>query len=104
MGLQQSRSKAGLGQQVIVMLGELDCREGLLQAVDKQKYSDLESATCFLAGLYCQVLTQLCEQRHLAGLWVCSVPCFSDESVTVTREFNSALSAQVSGLPSCLTC
>ena len=40
--------------QVIFMFGEIDCREGLLLAVDKLKYPDLQAAMHVLADIYMQ--------------------------------------------------
>lgn len=40
------------------MFGEIDCREGLLLAVDKLKYPDLDAAMRVLADIYLQARTQ----------------------------------------------
>ena len=39
------------------MFGEIDCREGLLLAVDKLKYPDLDAAMHVLADIYLQART-----------------------------------------------
>ena len=36
------------------MFGEIDCREGLLLAVDKLKYLDMDAAMRALADIYMQ--------------------------------------------------
>ena len=45
------------------MLGEIDCREGLLLAVDKLKYDTMEEATAVLVRVYSRAL-----HPTLAGL------------------------------------
>ena len=42
------------------MFGEIDCREGLLLAVDKLKYPDLDAAMHVLADIYLQVHAPPC--------------------------------------------
>jgi hypothetical protein len=53
--LQQGPRCAGArSAQVVFMFGEIDCREGLLLAVDKLKYPDLQAAMRVLVDIYLQ--------------------------------------------------
>ena len=76
------------------MLGEIDCREGLLLAVDKLKYDTMEQAMGVLIGLYVRVLLGLIAQRCLE-VFVHPVPPVLDETRHVVQPFNRALQREV---------
>ena len=80
---------------MIVVLGELDCREGLQQAVDKSKHQDLEAAIQGLASLYMAVLDDLQRQRHLTDVWISPVPAVMEETAAIVQKFNTLMQAQV---------
>ena len=77
------------------MLGEIDCRTGLIAAVEKLKYPDLDAARGSLALLYSQILLDLLTQRQLAALWVSCVPPVLDETRAMVTSFNAVLEEQV---------
>ena len=76
------------------MLGEIDCREGLLLAVDKLKYDTMEQAMAVLIGLYVRVLLGLIAQRRFE-VFVHPVPPVLDETRHVVQPFNRALQREV---------
>ena len=80
--------------QVVFMLGEIDCREGLLLAVDKLKYDTMEQAMAVLIGLYVRVLLGLIAQRGFE-VFVHPVPPVLDETRHVVQPFNRALQREV---------
>lgn len=80
--------------QVIVLLGEIDCREGLLLAVDKLKYDSVDEATHVLADIYLDVLTRLVEARALT-VYVHPVPPVLNETRHIVMPFNAVMRAKV---------
>ena len=81
------------------MLGEMDCRTGLLRAVDKLQYPDLNAAVACLADIYCQVLQDLLMERSLARVWVAPVPPALNMTRTAVRRLNCAVQAKVRARP-----
>jgi len=83
--------------QVVFMLGEIDCREGLLLAVDKLKYDTMEEAMAVLIRVYVRVLLRLIAERRFK-VFVHPVPPVLDETRHVVQPFNRALQREVSAL------
>ena len=80
--------------QVIFLLGEIDCREGLLLAVDKLKYDSVEEAMDVLADIYAAVLTRLVEERDLTA-YVHPVPPVLNETRHIVMPFNAVVKEKV---------
>ncbi len=80
--------------QVIVMFGEIDCREGLLLAVDKLKYGDIQEAMGVLADIYVEVLTRTVRERNL-HVFVHPVPPVLNETRHIVTPFNDLLRERV---------
>lgn len=80
--------------QVVVLLGEIDCREGLLLAVDKLKYESVEEAMHVLADIFLDVLTCLVETRALT-VHVHPVPPVLNETRHIVMPFNAVMKAKV---------
>ncbi len=80
--------------QVIVLLGEIDCREGLLLAVDKLKYDSVDEAMHVLADIYLDVLTRLVESRA-STVYVHPVPPVLNETRHIVMPFNAVMKAKV---------
>ena len=80
--------------QLIFMFGEIDCREGLLLAVDKLKYDSMADAMAVLVDIYAQALLELAEQRGFE-IFVHPVPSVLNETRHVVRPFNQALQSKV---------
>lgn len=77
------------------MFGEIDCREGLLLAVEKLKYDSMETAMAVLLDIYTETLLDLVERRHFI-IHVHPVPSVLNETRHVVRPFNEALRAKAS--------
>ena len=45
------------------MLGEIDCREGLLRAVEKDAYPNLESSMKHTSGIFADVLKSIVKSK-----------------------------------------
>ena len=53
------------GSEVILLLGEIDCREGLLSAVQKGVYENVLEAMQATLGVFRQVVRELVEKKRL---------------------------------------
>ena len=84
----------GVGSPVIFNFGELDCREGLLVAVEKCKYDTLEDAALETVEIYVEVLRQLVE-KHKFTVFVHPVLPVLDETRSVVQLFNKILKSKV---------
>ena len=76
------------------MFGEIDCREGLLLAVEKLKYDSLEEAMGVLIEIYAGALLDLIQTRGFR-IFVHPVPSVLNETRHVVRPFNQALRLKV---------
>ena len=76
------------------MFGEIDCREGLLLAVDKLKYDNVEEAMGVLADIYLGVLLKLLSQRAMY-LHVHPVPPVLNETRHIVAPFNALMKQKV---------
>ena len=88
--------------QVIILLGEIDCREGLLLAVDKLKYDSVDEAMHVLASIYLDVLIGIMGARALT-VYVHPVPPVLNETRHIVMPFNAVMKAKVRPSPSLLT-
>lgn len=76
------------------MFGEIDCREGLLLAVDKLKYDNIQEAMGVLADIYMEVLTRTVRERNLC-VFVHPVPPVLNETRHIVTPFNDLLRERV---------
>ena len=76
------------------MFGEIDCREGLLLAIEKLKYDNMETAMAVLLDIYVETLLDLVEKRKFI-IYVHPVPSVLNETRHVVRPFNTALQKKV---------
>ena len=84
--------------QVIFIFGEIDCREGLPNAVDKLKYDTLEQAMTVLLDIYVEVLVRVAKQRQFL-LMLHPVPPVLSETRDIVRLFNGMLQQKVCWQP-----
>ena len=75
---------------VILLFGEIDCREGLVSSLHKCRYDSLEEAVEFLVQLYCPIVRELIEKRKLNIIMHPIVPVLDP-----TRPFVKALNQQM---------
>eukprot|EP00727_Mastigamoeba_balamuthi_P014673 m51a1_g9831 hypothetical protein (439) ;mRNA; r:1924617-1928164 len=78
------------GARVVVLFGEIDCREGLLVAVDKCRYDDVAAAIRAVVALYLRVLVRLADQRRFRILVHPAAPVLN-ETRAVVMAFNAEL-------------
>jgi len=90
------------GADVIVAFGEIDCREGLLVAVERAKYADLPEAISTVVGIYVNVLRKLAARRRFR-LMIHPVPPVLNETRAVVVQFNAALRRAVEAAAPTLT-
>ncbi|PRP87532.1 hypothetical protein PROFUN_00743 [Planoprotostelium fungivorum] len=82
------------GSEVIFLFGEIDCREGLLLAVEKLKYENLREAMDETIDIYLSVLSQLKEKRHLK-VYVHPIAPVLNETRETVKAFNERLKGKV---------
>ena len=79
--------------QLVMLFGEIDCREGLLTAVEKCKYDSMEEGIATTVDIYLGVLRRLLKRGM--ELFVHPVPPVLNETRHVVIPFNRALKAAV---------
>ncbi|EKX50783.1 hypothetical protein GUITHDRAFT_103373 [Guillardia theta CCMP2712] len=87
------------GASVIFLFGEIDCREGILRAVEKGVYADLDEGIAYTIGVYTSALLQLQSQRKWK-VFVQPVAPVLNETREVVKLFNKKLKEEVTALPS----
>ncbi|KAL6761279.1 hypothetical protein V8C86DRAFT_3023847 [Haematococcus lacustris] len=85
---------AYFGSQLVLVLGEIDCREGLLLAVQKCKYGTLDEAMTATIDIYIALLTDLIASREFE-IFVHPVPAVLNETRAVVRPFTAMLKQRV---------
>ena len=78
------------GAPVVFIFGEIDCREGLLVAVERMRYPDLEAGVAHTVKIYIGVLKALAASRKLTVL-VHPVPPVLNETRHIVKLFNAHL-------------
>ncbi|XP_064639076.1 uncharacterized protein LOC135494744 [Lineus longissimus] len=86
------------GATVIVNFGEIDCREGLMQCVDKCRYESLDDAIKCILDIYIDVLGQL-HRDHKWKMFVHPVPPVLAMTRSVVDKFNNCLKFQLKDHP-----
>uniref|UniRef100_A0A061S9Z0 Tpr-like protein n=2 Tax=Tetraselmis sp. GSL018 TaxID=582737 RepID=A0A061S9Z0_9CHLO len=88
-GFESTMASIPDGSQVVMLFGEIDCREGLLLAVEKCKYDSLEEAIAATVHIYLEAL------RRLLGrgmeIFVHPLPPVLNETRHIVLPFNAAL-------------
>mmetsp|Transcript_18834 Transcript_18834/g.31491 ORF Transcript_18834/g.31491 Transcript_18834/m.31491 type:complete len:731 (+) Transcript_18834:36-2228(+) len=86
------------GATVIFAFGEIDCREGLLVAVERAYYKDLQEGIDTVISIYISQLNQLAKARGFTVL-VHPVPPVLNETRSVVTGFNATLKDRVTLSP-----
>eukprot|EP00927_Polykrikos_kofoidii_P047124 TRINITY_DN41209_c0_g1_i1.p1 TRINITY_DN41209_c0_g1~~TRINITY_DN41209_c0_g1_i1.p1 ORF type:complete len:985 (+),score=164.35 TRINITY_DN41209_c0_g1_i1:124-2955(+) len=81
------------GADIVLMLGEIDCREGIVGAVQKGRYADLEAALQAIINLYVEVVQEVRKRLPRGGgaIYVHPVPMVLPETRFLTVAFNQLL-------------
>eukprot|EP01050_Picozoa_sp_SAG11_P003170 SAG11_NODE_173_length_13507_cov_10.489931_12_plen_610_part_00 len=82
------------GADVIFAFGEIDCREGILVAVERLKYRDVAHGIHVAQDIYCQRLRALQRKKNL-NIYIHPVPPVMDVTRKVVRQWNEALKAKL---------
>mmetsp|Transcript_38638 Transcript_38638/g.122738 ORF Transcript_38638/g.122738 Transcript_38638/m.122738 type:complete len:340 (-) Transcript_38638:48-1067(-) len=82
------------GAQVVMMFGEIDCREGLLVAVERCKYTSVEQGMRATIAIYIKALTDLVGRREME-VFVHPVPPVLKETRHIVMPFNKILRGEV---------
>ncbi|KAH3758836.1 E3 ubiquitin-protein ligase [Pelomyxa schiedti] len=80
---------------VIAILGEIDCREGLLISVEKGRYKDMEEAAATTIQIYLNVLLRLISKKNWT-VFVHPVSPVLPETRQIVHEFNQILCKVIS--------
>ncbi|CAI5535938.1 unnamed protein product [Closterium sp. Naga37s-1] len=78
------------GSEVVVLFGEIDCREGILISVDRTKYKDVEEGVQVTVDIYIAVLLALIAARAFE-IFVHPVPSVILETRPLARIYNATL-------------
>jgi hypothetical protein len=87
------------GAPVVCIFGEIDCREGLLLAVERARYTDLAAGIAHTISIYVSVLRSLQRERRFR-LMVHPIPPVLNETRHIVTMFNVQLRAAVAKEPS----
>ena len=87
------------GAPVVCIFGEIDCREGLLLAVERARYTDLAAGIAHTISIYMSVLRSLQRERRFR-LMVHPIPPVLNETRHIVTMFNVQLRAAVAKEPS----
>jgi hypothetical protein len=83
------------------VFGEIDCREGIIMAVEKGKYTDMEEGISKTIDYYLNVLESLASSLDFT-IYVQPVAPVLNETRDVVKVFNEALKVKVNMIK-CLT-
>eukprot|EP00897_Mesotaenium_endlicherianum_P005888 jgi/Mesen1/5327/ME000266S04514 len=82
------------GSQLIMLFGEIDCREGIINSVRKGRYSDLKEGAEATVAVYMKVLLRLIEDRDFE-IFVHPVPAVLAVTKRVVGVYNVVLRERV---------
>jgi len=86
------------GSPVIFCFGEIDCREGLLVAIERCRYESLEEGVNHTISIYVKKLRELVKQKRFRVM-VHPAPPVLNETRYIIRKFNMALKAALENEP-----
>jgi len=83
------------GAPILLILGEIDCRDGVLKAVQKGRYSSVEAALSSLVELYVRLVQEVRARLPTSPIFVHPVPNVLPETRFLTIVFNRLLAEPV---------
>jgi hypothetical protein len=83
--------------EVIFILGEIDCREGIIVAVERGKYKNLEEGIVHTVGIFMSVLESLIKQKQLK-IAVHPIPPVLDPTRPIVVKYNEIYQREVEKL------
>lgn len=72
---------------VIFLIGEIDCREGILFAVERDHYESIEEGMQMTINYFTNIISQLCSRNHLR-IFIHPVPPVLNETRPIVTAFN----------------
>lgn len=84
------------GAQAIFIFGEIDCREGLLVAIEKCRYKDLQEGIDATLDIYVEYLLSVLEQKDME-IFVHPVNSVINETRHIVKAFNITLAERIIG-------
>jgi tetratricopeptide (TPR) repeat protein len=82
--------------EVLLVLGEVDCREGVLVALQKGRYQQsLEEAFKVLVDIYIDMMQQIAAKYRIAKLYIQPAPPVLNETRPIISIFNRHLAARL---------
>jgi hypothetical protein len=82
---------------VIFIFGEIDCREGILLAVEKFKYETIEEGIRYTIGVYLDSLAEF-QDKHNYKVFVHPVIPVLDITRDMVKKFNTMLEYEIDNL------
>ncbi|CAI5473075.1 unnamed protein product [Closterium sp. Yama58-4] len=86
----RAMQRVPVGSEVVVLFGEIDCREGILISVDRTKYKDVEEGVEVTVDIYISVLLSLISTRGFE-IFVHPVPSVIPDTRPLARIYNATL-------------
>lgn len=87
------------GSRAVFAFGEIDCREGMLRAVEQARYDSLDEAVAASVAVYVAAVARAARRRRLSAVYVHPVPPVLDATRPVVTRFNLCLQAAVKSAP-----
>lgn len=82
--------------EVLLVLGEVDCREGVLMALQKGRYQQsLDEAFKVLVDIYIDIMQQIAAKYRIAKLYIQPAPPVLNETRPIISIFNRHLAARL---------
>jgi tetratricopeptide (TPR) repeat protein len=79
---------------VIFVFGEIDCRDGILRAIEKDRYTDLDDGIKKVVDIYMRVLNKVIVQKKIEA-YIHPVNPVLNETRSIVMKFNAYLEASV---------
>lgn len=87
------------GAVVLFVLGEIDCREGILVAVEKLRYRDVEEGIERTVRHFIDAAIAIVRERNYTAAFVHPIPPVLDETRCIVRAYNARLRYHVDQTP-----
>jgi len=87
------------GAVVLFILGEIDCREGILLAVQKYRYNDIQHGIDHTARLFVRAANDLVLHKKFKAAFVHPIPPVLDETRSMVIRYNMTLQKLVQESP-----
>ena len=83
--------------EVIFLLGEIDCRDGIIVAVERGKYKDVEEGIVHTVGIFMNVIESLIKQKQFK-IYIHPIPPVLDPTRPIVVKYNEIYKREVDKL------